>query len=74
MIYKLRKNQFIGCAHWYLSNGNYVYNLFKLKNLQTICLPSNFLNYTVNFIDKYIKRSIKAVFGDSVAQINPYKT
>ena len=48
-----------------LPNKNYGYNLFKLKDLQTICLPANFLNYAANFIDKYVKRSTKAVFGDS---------
>ena len=39
MTYKLREIQFIGCVHWYLSNKNYGYNLFKLKDLQAICLP-----------------------------------
>jgi hypothetical protein len=33
--------------------------------LQVICLPANFLNYAANFIDKYAKRSTKAVFGES---------
>src|ERR1700728_2886456 len=65
LSYKLRENQFIGCAHWYLTNKDYGYNLFKLKDLQIICLPSNFLNYAANFIDTYAKRSTKAIFGES---------
>src|ERR1700728_1006065 len=65
LAYKLRENQFIGCAHWYLTNKDYGYNLFKLKDLQVICLPSNFLNYAANFIDTYAVRSTRAIFGKS---------
>ena len=69
MAYKLKENQYIGCAHWYLPNKHYGYNLFKLKDLQTICLPSIFLNYAANFIDKYTKRTTKAIFGESEVYI-----
>ena len=65
MAYKLREDQYIGSAHWYLPNNNYGYNFFKLKDLQVICLPSNFLNYSANFIDKYANRATRAIFGES---------
>ena len=79
MAYKLRENQYIGSAHWYLPNNQYGYNLFKLADLQKICLVSNFLSYGANFIDKYAKRSTKAIFGESMindqtdAMLNKYK-
>ena len=65
MGHKLRENQNIGCKHWYLPNNQYGYNLFKLADLQKICLSANFLSYAANFIDTYAVRSTKAVFGDS---------
>ena len=65
LAYKLRVNQFIGCVHWYLPNNKAGYNLFKLSNLQKICLSANYLNYCANFIDKNAQRSAKAVFGKS---------
>ena len=48
MAYKLKENQYIDCSHWYLPNYKAGYNLFKLINLQRICLPTNFLNYSAN--------------------------
>ena len=66
LAYKLRENQFIGSLHWYLPNNKYGYNLFKLTDLQTICLPANYLNYSANFIDVYARRSTLAIFDQSL--------
>jgi hypothetical protein len=66
LAYKLRENQFIDSLHWYLPNNKYGYNLFKLTDLQTICLPANYLNYSANFIDVYARRSTLAIFDQSL--------
>ena len=68
MAYKLRENQYIGSNHWYLPNSQYGYNLFKLMDLQKICLVANYLNYAANFIDPYVVATTNAIFGES--QIN----
>jgi hypothetical protein len=65
MAYKLHESQFIGCKQWYLTNNQYGYNLFKLADLQKICLPANFLSYSANFIDSFAVRATRAVFDDS---------
>jgi hypothetical protein len=43
---------------------HYGYNLFKLKDLQKICIISCFINYAANFIDKFAAQSTKAIFRE----------
>ena len=43
---------------------NYGYNLFKLQDLQKICLVANYLNYSANFIDKYANQSTDFTFEE----------
>ena len=64
LAYKLRENQYIGSNQWHLPFKWYGFNLFKLKDLQKICIIPNFMNYSANFIDKYSAQSAAAVFHE----------
>ena len=60
MAYKLKENQFIGCAHWYLPNKNYGYNLFKLKDLRPSIHSSEIGNSPYPFkIVRYVFKLVR---------------
>ena len=64
IAYKLRENQYLGSNQWFLPYKWYGFNLFKLKDLQKICVIPNFINYAANFIDKYSAQSTAAIFHE----------
>jgi hypothetical protein len=42
----------------------YGFNLFRLKDLQKICIIPNFISYAANFIDKYSAQSTAVIFHE----------
>ncbi|EFE49442.1 hypothetical protein NEIELOOT_01787, partial [Neisseria elongata subsp. glycolytica ATCC 29315] len=51
IAFKLKENQYIGSNQWYLPYKYLGYNLFRLKDLQKICLIPNYMNYAANFVN-----------------------
>ena len=64
IAYKLKENQYLGSNQWFLPYKWYGFNLFRLKDLQKICIIPNFINYAANFIDKYSAQSTAATFHE----------
>jgi hypothetical protein len=52
MAYKLQQKTWFGCKHWYLPNYESGYNVFKLTDMQKIYLPTSYINYALNGIDR----------------------